>query len=505
MKEEDYRQLKIATKFHQVEGRKKFYALRIKCIKYYARTNTLILASDLSAEVLFYSVELEKVTGKVCLEEILPSATAMIVTFHICESDSLLFITTTDKSIFVVELDPEKQGNKEKTLTISASPRTYFFFTPEIMVNMVFFASKDLLVGLTDHNHILVWHGAKRENQKPPDLRVQPKLMRIENFVADLNPQTLVMLPQTTWVVASDIKHNMVLVNVLKTDEMLVVPGRVTLHTMIYDAATNKIFAFGHEKVFWIYETSLYYKEVNSVCYHKAHVAVIVAAEQIPNRRVFITTDESNILKSWNMDTLETIQSFKLSEVSPITGLEHLGPQGFIVRSNLVYFMIFDDFHANYVSVLEDVDKAGRRQTESKNILVVPKIIVQQANPFHPQFVVATSTEIRSYQFEDGLLGVAYESKKLNFLHNRQPAFTDFDFLALPCSCIVSGLDDGSLVINPVNVDDPSSIKILNSQNKGTKDGRLVHVMANHRQARLTQVPEVLRRSRIQSEDCGHQ
>ena len=478
-KKDNTKKLEVATTFRLMEERKKLYCLKMKCIKYYSRTNSLIVVSEMSSVVSFYSVHLQKFTGSFSLENVIPSATSMIVDILVEESEHCLFISTTDRSVFVVDLDPERSNKPENLQKVAVNSKTHLFFSPEIMINMMYIGGKnDILVSITQQNNLVFWSGIMKENKKAYEVRVQPRLSRYSKFQGKLCPNTLKGIANLGWVIVCDTNRSLLIIDPMKCELIMQADCSVSMHSVICDPVNYKIILFGHEKVYWIYETSTYYQEVRSVCHHKAHVAVIIAAEQIPNRKLFITCDESNLVKSWDLDTLDCIQTFSIPRSTPITGLEPLEFTGFIIKSNLIYFMIFDDHHDNYSSILKQIELKEEKAKVGDRIWVVPKLIVNDFSRFAQSFFMATSSEIRSFQFEDGMVDFIYETSKI-LTTNKKPLITSFDLVRSPCQAVAYGLSNGTVILNPINVEEPSKIPFFEPQEQSDVEGLLKIVISN--------------------------
>jgi hypothetical protein len=278
------------------------------------------------------------------------------------------------------------------------------------------------------------------------------------------------------WVIVCDTNKNLLVVDPIKSELVMRADCSVPMHSVISDPVNHRIIVFGHEKVFWIYETSTYYQEVRSICHHKAHVAVIISAVQIPNRRIFVSCDESNLIKSWDMDTIENIQTFRVGNSAPLFGLEHLGFSGFIVRSNLIYFMMFEDNQDNYCSMLKYIQTKQNKMSLDGKVWVVPKLIFKTNTKYSLSFMVATSSEVRSFGLEDGMIDFIYEpSKVLNNL--RKVTITAFCFIAIPCQAVIYGLSNGTVILNPVNVEDPVKIAVHPSSDSREAEGYIKYLI----------------------------
>jgi len=484
-KTENTPKIQIPTRFFLQEERKKLYAVRVKTIMFYSRLNCLLIACEMSSQVQFYSVKFAKYMGTIDMESIMSSSTSKITSFTLNEDEHLLIVSTSDRAMFVISLDPyKKREYTDGQFDISVSSKTQMFFSPEIVISCVYVANCDVLAGITENsNAMLFWHGVKKEHNRPMELRNAPRFARYTGFESPLNPVTLKELESFGWVIIADTAHNLKIIDPVKNEMVLHARANVTMHTLVCDPLGHKIVAIGYEKVYWIYETSKYYREVRSVCFHKAHVSTIVAGEIIPRRRIFITCDDTYHVKSWDLDSLACIQNFRLSTTSPITRIAHIGYQGFIILSNMIYFLMFENHAENYLPITDDTSNIPQGD-DLNDILVIPKLCIRASNDYNPEFYIGTSTEIRSFQVEDCLLSYRYNLQNL-YPEDLKASVSAFEILDLPCSLLVVALESGVLIFTPTSSDESSKTRVVKNKEVSASNARVNHLLRNPRRPQL--------------------
>ena len=479
---ENMPKLEVQSKFVLQEGRKKLYALRVKCVGYYERMDLLMISREVSSEIHFYNIREQKSIGKLDMMDICNSSTSIITSFSVSEEDDahLLFVCTSDRSIFIIPLDPERTRSYSEVLDSSIILKSQVFFCSEPICALSFVSDLDILVGVNEEgSRLIFWHDVKKEYFKHSDIRGAPRSMKFHWKEGLLKPSTLRELKAFTWVILADSKNHLVIIDPQKAELVLQARSSSVIHTIICDPHGQKIIGIGFEKVYWVYETSKYYREVRSVVFRQAHASIIVFGEIIPNRRVFVTCDETQTLKSWDIDSMNCLQIFKLNFGSPTFGLAHIGYQGFIVLSNLIYFMVFENNQDNYTAIKEENDVV-LRAGGSREILVVPKLPVRLSNGFLPEYYVGTSSEIRSYQFEDSIMQFRYRARNIIPALAKFP-IASFDLVDLPVPGIVVASETGSLVLCPLNNEDPQKCVLREGKEDIEHVGKLIALVRSPR------------------------
>ena len=110
----------------------KLYSLRIRCIVFYTRANSLLIVNEMSSRVQFYSINTNKMSGFIDLNDIVPSSTSKITAMTICEVAHLMAIASTDRAMFVVNLDPDNTRVVVDTLDLTVNSKTMMYFSPEL-------------------------------------------------------------------------------------------------------------------------------------------------------------------------------------------------------------------------------------------------------------------------------------------------------------------------------------------------------------------------------------
>ena len=478
---ENMPKLEVQSKFSVQEAKKKLYATRVICVGYYERMDALLMAKQVSCEISFYSIREEKQIGKLDLSDVCSSSTATIASFSVYEENDVhfLFVCTTDRSVFLVPLDPERTRKDSEELDPSIIPKSQYFFCSEIITKVVYSSGLDILAGAPEEgNRIIFWHEVKKEYHKPVEIRGFPRSVIFSRKDTAFKAQTMKELRAFSWIIVADNKNHLVVIDPLKNEMILQARSSSAIHTIICDPHGQKIIGIGYEKVYWVYETSKYYREVRSVVFRQAHASIITYGENIPNRRIFITCDETHSIKSWDFDTISCLQIFKLNLNSPISGIFNIGYQGFIALTSVISFITFEDNHNNYTAINDDNDIVFKQGLHKKEVLVVPKLAVRNSNRFLPEFYIGTSEEVRSYQLEDSIMQFRYRGRLLAQGMSRFTMST-FEIIDLPFSAVVLGSENGSLAICPLNNDDPEKVILKEVKEDIEIIGRLNFLLRN--------------------------
>lgn len=150
-------------------------------------------------------------------------------------------------------------------------------------------------------------------------------------------------------------------------------------HTLKAGHIEDTLMVFCYEKNFETIEINQYYKESKLEGRSFGHISLIRAAEFIPFHNQVITSDDLNLIKTWDLSNMACVQTYKLRQPSIIQRISGLGKMGFLVINSNMNLFLYDTKKTTQYSKIQFSHYEISEQQNMQNVLdgdinVIPKI-----------------------------------------------------------------------------------------------------------------------------------
>ena len=464
----DLTKLVKGVKFNFEKDFNNFYMQNVLDVQYMQSWNMLLVQYSESKEIKTIDLTERKSSWNWKIEKDAHCINKdwFIISMHYSNEFDQLILALSHKKMVVYFVNPDYNFKKPKSYTNKILRRKPIRIETVYMPLFMSMCSYDgVILNVSENHDMYFWYSVPDAINYSEFQHIEISYKKVKKTWNKIYTLSFTEIESQKWVAFSCFDGKIRLFDSQQAKVVLEIDIGVLAHTLKPGHADDTLIVFTYEKNFEVIEINQYYKDSKSELRSFGHISLIIAAEYIAEHNLVITSDDLNLIKTWDLKDMSFVQSFKIKQPSLIQRIISLGKMGFLIQNSNINLFTFDLIKTTNYNKIDFSHYELNEQAKGVNVLdgdinVIPKLQFTPGYLAKKEFFFAISNEVRSYYVDNGLVNFRYLKSKI--APSKHIFFTSVAYIHHPIDKLVLAMSNGDVILIPEKKDDLTWSQTIN-------------------------------------------